>query len=324
MLVSHAITKDGIKSQCSHINSRIEELRNKYNIADDLSIANHEIGELLTRYRTHFPSTKMGTHLSSDVLEILEANIIDPDTENSTSKIFKNEDEPENTENNDKNTLNSRACGKNSSSEILECADMMKQEEIAVAFVNVIAMYYANCRVDLPYFHKKVRCVNFNPTWFNSAVVTLPASSCRVAVFENGKLMITGVNSIKTALIATRHVLELLKMCKFQPEVKKSNFEVKNLIATVDLQRQVDIVGFAERYPEKTYMDNDIFGAVSYMPEKSTEKIHHGDIGLCFLVFSTGKINMVGGKTEMHLLDAFRDQMLRDLMPFVRNVPNTV
>jgi len=84
----------------------------------------------------------------------------------------------------------------------------------------------------------------------------------------------------------------------------------------MDLGVNLDIAGFAEKNPGNTYLDQDTFGAVTHLPEKGTGSVHKGGLGMCFLIFATGKIVMVGGKTEKHMISVFRDRTLALLKPF--------
>ncbi|GAV01693.1 hypothetical protein RvY_12366-2 [Ramazzottius varieornatus] len=184
------------------------------------------------------------------------------------------------------------------------------------AFLSVVATYDAKCHVPLQDLHARLRCVDFDPTWFHSAALTFPKSECRVAIFENGKFVITGVTTIKMSLIAARNVLEIFKMCDYNPEINKRNFKAKNLTAMLDLGVNIDIAGFAEKYPANTYMDQDTFGAITHFPEKSPNLIQKGGLGLCMLIFATGRIVLVGGKTEKHMITVFRDKVMHILKPF--------
>ncbi|XP_055346651.1 uncharacterized protein LOC129594106 [Paramacrobiotus metropolitanus] len=185
------------------------------------------------------------------------------------------------------------------------------------AFVSVVATYDAKCRISLEDLHSRVRCCNFDPTWFHNAVITFPRSEVRVAVFENGKMVITGVATIKNALIATRNTLEILRNCGFTPDISKRNFRAKNLTAMMELGVHLDISGFAEKYQDSTYLDQDTFGAVTHLPEKSAgQEGYKGGFGMCFLIFATGRIIMVGGKNEKHMITTFRDKTLGMLKPF--------
>lgn len=105
-------------------------------------------------------------------------------------------------------------------------------------------------------------------------------------------------------------------MCGFQPDISKRNFRAKNLTAMMELGVHLDIAGFAEKYPASTYMDQDTFGAVTHLPEKSADTVHKGGMGMCFLIFATGRVIMVGGKTEKHMITTFRDKTLNMLKPF--------
>ncbi|OQV16213.1 hypothetical protein BV898_09697 [Hypsibius exemplaris] len=191
-----------------------------------------------------------------------------------------------------------------------------KEPPFKFAFISVVATYDAKCTISLQDLHAKVRTITFDPTWFHSAVLTFPKSECRAAIFENGKFVITGVTTIKMALIAARNVLEIFKLCGYNPDISKRNFRAKNLTALMELGVNIDIAGFAEKHQHNTYMDQDTFGAVTHFPEKSPSTIHKGGLGLCMLIFATGKIVLVGGKTEKHMISVFRDKTLNILKPF--------
>ncbi|XP_055332987.1 uncharacterized protein LOC129584716 [Paramacrobiotus metropolitanus] len=279
------VTREGLKQQCDMIRERISQIQQKDSVTTKPPgpTDRRSLKEMFAELRNSDRFKKgVGLYLCDDTIESLQASL-DGVTVGATVNV--------------------------------------KQEEgdrlpLTFGYVGLLATYDAQCAVDLVDFYKKTRNVNYDPTFIDSAVIAYPRSDCHVSVFSNGKMVINGVTNTSEALVASRNSVELLKQCGYNPVLRKENLRVHNVSGMLNLNSQVDILGFHEAYPRCTYY-SEVFCAVSYRPATKTDQINlDKSLGVCCQIFATGKILIVGHKDERDIND-FLVELYDILEPFI-------
>jgi len=118
-----------------------------------------------------------------------------------------------------------------------------------------------------------------------------------VNIYKSGKLVVLGARSVRMALKAVRKVIYLLRAGGLIIE-KPTRTRVVNLVATADLQGEVDL--------ERAAVELMSQGRAVYDPEQYPALIYHPDGSRCLklLVFGNGKITCVGAKSEEEAREA--------------------
>jgi transcription initiation factor TFIID TATA-box-binding protein len=111
----------------------------------------------------------------------------------------------------------------------------------------------------------------------------------RVSVFLSGKMISTGAKGVSFSIKQLQRALELLVNNKLAKWVEL-DCKVQNIVATLDLQRTLDVKKVTSSLPNYIY-EPDNFPGIIY---KHNSKIS------C-LIFSSGKVVIAGVKSEDQL-----------------------
>jgi transcription initiation factor TFIID TATA-box-binding protein len=111
----------------------------------------------------------------------------------------------------------------------------------------------------------------------------------RVTVFLSGKMISTGGRSIKESEVQLERAQQLLVANNFVTRIKLKPL-VRNIVATANLNFSIDINGIVTCIPNIIYEPDQFPGAILRM----------GDGPVC-LLFASGKIVIVGSKSEEQL-----------------------
>jgi transcription initiation factor TFIID TATA-box-binding protein len=111
----------------------------------------------------------------------------------------------------------------------------------------------------------------------------------RVSVFLSGKMISTGAKEVSSSILQLHHALDLLVSNKL---AKRAELEckVQNIVATLDLQRTLDIKKVTGSLANYIY-EPDNFPGIIYK--------HNGRISC--LIFVSGKVVIAGIKSEDQL-----------------------
>lgn len=112
----------------------------------------------------------------------------------------------------------------------------------------------------------------------------------RVTVFLSGKMISIGAKSVDESIKQLDRDMTLLIENKFVTNIKLLP-RIQNIVATADLESRIDIKAMTTRLAMITYEPDQFPGAIL--------RTLHGPV--C-LVFSTGKIFIVGSKSDRQLL----------------------
>ena len=110
----------------------------------------------------------------------------------------------------------------------------------------------------------------------------------RVSVFLSGKMISTGAKGVSASIWQLDHAMDLLIRNKL---AKRINLEhkVQNIVATIDLQRVIDVKKVLNSLANYVY-EPDNFPGIIYKYNR-----------LSCLIFASGKVVIVGAKSENQL-----------------------
>jgi transcription initiation factor TFIID TATA-box-binding protein len=111
----------------------------------------------------------------------------------------------------------------------------------------------------------------------------------RVSVFLSGKMISTGAKAVSFSIKQLQHALELLVSNKLAEWVDLE-CKVQNIVATLDLQRTLDVKKVTSSLANYIY-EPDNFPGIIYK--------HNGKISC--LIFASGKVVIAGVKSEDQL-----------------------
>jgi transcription initiation factor TFIID TATA-box-binding protein len=111
----------------------------------------------------------------------------------------------------------------------------------------------------------------------------------RVSVFLSGKMISTGAKGVSISILQLHHALELLVSNKLAKMIELE-CKVQNIVATLDLQRTLDVKKVTGSLANYIY-EPDNFPGIIYK--------HDGKISC--LIFASGKVVIAGIKSEDQL-----------------------
>ena len=111
----------------------------------------------------------------------------------------------------------------------------------------------------------------------------------RVSVFLSGKIISTGAKGVSISILQLHHALELLVSNKLAKMIELE-CKVQNIVATLDLQRTLDVKKVTGSLANYIY-EPDNFPGIIYK--------HDGKISC--LIFASGKVVIAGIKSEDQL-----------------------
>lgn len=117
----------------------------------------------------------------------------------------------------------------------------------------------------------------------------------RVSVFLSGKMISTGAKEVSSSILQLHHALDLLVSNKLAKWVEL-RCEVQNIVATLDLQRTLDVKKVTGSLANYIY-EPDNFPGIIYK--------HNGRISC--LIFASGKVVIAGVKSDDQLENVVDD-----------------
>lgn len=152
---------------------------------------------------------------------------------------------------------------------------------------NVVSTANLNCVLDLSYISSVAAKCQYLPREFSGLLLrrTKPFKS-HCQLYANGKITINGGRSKTDSLLLLRKYVRVLK--KLGITARPSGFKVVNMIATADLGRPIDLRALATQH--KLIFEPELFPGLAI---KQT--------GCTAVLFRTGKVNFLGGKTELDI-----------------------
>ncbi|CZT17360.1 related to transcription initiation factor TFIID [Ramularia collo-cygni] len=162
---------------------------------------------------------------------------------------------------------------------------------------NIVAGVDLCCLIDLKLIALHVRNSTYNPKRFPAVVLRIKEPKATALVFHRGKMQILGTKSVADAHLAGRKFARILEKQGFN--TKFENFNVQNVVASVDTKMAIRLEGIAAHpahYQFARY-EPELFPGLCYRVESPK---------VTFLVFSTGKVVAVGARSVEHIHEAWQ------------------
>ncbi len=163
-----------------------------------------------------------------------------------------------------------------------------------VVIQNVVASGTLGHRIDLISILKTFPGVKYNPKKFPGLIFKLKRPKTTILIFSTGKMICTGAKSEKQAQSAIRLTVRLLKE-KGIVILSRPQIEILNVVATTDMGDRVDIEMAEFSLSDVMYEPEQFPGLIYRMQEPK----------VVFLIFASGKLVCVGGKSEDLVHEAF-------------------
>jgi transcription initiation factor TFIID TATA-box-binding protein len=152
---------------------------------------------------------------------------------------------------------------------------------------NVVASVTINQRFDLIEILKVFRNAEYNPKRFPGLVIRIKQPKAAILIFSSGKMVCAGTKSEAQAKKAVYKIIEDLKD-KGIKVVAEPEITIQNMVASANLQKNVDLEAAA-----------DLLENIMYEPEQFPGLIYRmRDPKTVLLIFTSGKLVCAGAKNE--------------------------
>lgn len=166
---------------------------------------------------------------------------------------------------------------------------MKKNENKSLRIENIVASGSVADAIDLEFISNNITDCTFTKRKFPGAVYHMRDPKSAALIFESGKIVITGFRKPEDIPVALQNLLNILKgagiTCLDSPQVS-----LTNMVCSYDLGFPLNLVRIT-----MALMDHE---RVEYEPEAFPGLVCRiPDPKVVFLLFSSGKIIITGGKT---------------------------
>jgi transcription initiation factor TFIID TATA-box-binding protein len=165
---------------------------------------------------------------------------------------------------------------------------MKKNEASVLKIVNIVASGSVADAIDLDFISNSIMDCTFTKREFPGAVYHMQNPKSAALIFSSGRIVITGLHRAEDMEVALQNLLNKLKesgiTCHDSPQVR-----VNNMVCSYDLGFPLNLVRIT-----MALMDQE---RVEYEPESFPGLVCRiSDPKIVFLIFSSGKIVITGGK----------------------------
>lgn len=162
--------------------------------------------------------------------------------------------------------------------------------------VNIVCGVNLNCLIDLRSVALHALNARYAPKRFQAVTLRQREPKSCALVFASGKMQVLGTRSVADARLAARKFARIIQKLGYQ--VRMTGFNVQNLVAHVNVKFTVRLEGLlATRHSAFCSYEPEIFPGLIYRIVKPKVSL---------LVFTTGKIVLLGAKREEDLEEAMR------------------
>lgn len=170
---------------------------------------------------------------------------------------------------------------------------------------NIVCGVDLNCRIDIAAAPLLMRNATCNPKRFPACVIRMREPKATALVFSSGKMQVLGnTGSVDNSRLAAVKFARMLRKTGYQPRL--TGFKVQNLVASVDTKMTIRLEGLHYQCMQSNAI-------ASYEPELFPGLVFKmQQPRVCFVVFSKGKVNMLGAKTREEL-----DLAMRKIWPLL-------
>lgn len=140
---------------------------------------------------------------------------------------------------------------------------------------------------------------------FSAVQLAYTSPRCRVLVFHTGRLVGTGCGGTMEARLAIARAQRQLAE-EASVYIHTRNFQIINTVGAVSLHATLNCEAFADAHTATAHYDQQSFVGLAYRPENEA---------CCVEIYSTGRANLPGARTERSLHESFY-RMLPELLRF--------
>lgn len=176
---------------------------------------------------------------------------------------------------------------------------------------NIVATFNLHCRLNLREIALSARNAEYNPKRFDAVIMKMRSPKTTALIFSSGKVVVSGAKTEEFSRTASKKFAKIIKNMGYK--VKFGGFRIVNVVATADCGFDVSIENLNNVHSMFSLYEPEAFSGLIYrlLSPKVT-----------LMIFSSGKVNIVGAKTREEVHEAY-NVMLPILKQFQRRIKTT-
>jgi transcription initiation factor TFIID TATA-box-binding protein len=168
---------------------------------------------------------------------------------------------------------------------------------LKLTIVNIIASTRIKGEIDIEPLSQELPHAQYNPEIF-SGLIYRKVGQPTVIMFASGKVSSHGAKSEREAKqVIARVVREIADRGRIIGSTELEPIGIENVAGSGDLEQEIDLGSLAKRLSSAKY-EPQTFPGLIYRP--------YGNSVVC-LIFTTGKVAIVGAKSEHQIIKTFQD-----------------
>ena len=158
-----------------------------------------------------------------------------------------------------------------------------------------------NLKLHLKQLALLLKNAEYDPKRLNAVILRIKEPKTVALIFNSGKFVCTGAKNEEDLKKAARKVGKIIKSLKY--DVKLCNFKIINIVSTCDAKFQIKL---RQLYLKLNYKNKNHKNLCRYEPEIFPGLIFPMmSAQVTFLIFKSGKMNILGAKTRNEIFEAF-------------------
>lgn len=182
-------------------------------------------------------------------------------------------------------------------------------DNITPKIENIVSVANLNCELNLKEVAIQIRNAEYNPKRFSAVIIRQKEPKTTALIFSNGKIVCLGAKSVEDSKKGCRKFAKVIKNLNYS--VQFTNFKIVNIVGSADVKFPINLSNlFNKLYfkfkKNKNLSEEKIEKFLMYEPEVFPGLFFHIE-KVVLLIFHSGKLSIVGGKTIDQIYKAFND-----------------
>ena len=182
-------------------------------------------------------------------------------------------------------------------------------DNITPKIENIVSVANLNCELNLKEVAIQIRNAEYNPKRFSAVIIRQKEPKTTALIFSNGKIVCLGAKSVEDSKKGCRKFAKVIKNLNYS--VQFTNFKIVNIVGSADVKFPINLSNlFNKLYfkfkKNKNLSEEKIEKFLMYEPEVFPGLFLHIE-KVVLLIFHSGKLSIVGGKTIDQIYKAFND-----------------
>jgi len=188
---------------------------------------------------------------------------------------------------------------------------LTKKKKPDFVITNMVASASLGLELDLFQLASKIKEIEYEPEQFPGAILKFQEPKASLLLFKNGKIVCVGCKKrslVEKTIEKTRKML--LPHAKKIITNKKPRIEITNIVASADLNMELDLYKIAYKVSNVEYEPEQFPGAILKFKEPKVS----------LLLFKNGKVICAGAKNEDEIRSVLR-KAKKLLKPYTEKKP---